>query len=138
VLDEAAEAAAFKEAVAGWRGSGGKVQIVREFKPNGGDAANIDVKGAADGGGQTDDSMWKNPFGTPLDDSMEDDDQHGYEDSERALEDSKKTKPALSTGMSTLSKKSFHPSPYMGEASLAHGALDEASEHEVPSTVHNY
>ena len=60
-MDEAAERAAFQEAVAGWRGSGGTVKIVRESD---GDARKEVEK--------PDSSMWCNPF-LPMSDELDED-----------------------------------------------------------------
>lgn len=141
VLDEAAERAAFQEAVAGWRGSGGRVQIVREKTGDGEKEINKDT-GKVDGGGQTDSSMWRDPFGSPLlNDSLEEDDERHHQGTKadsRGKENSNKSSSLSNSKQPSIAANNkIYSLPFtqVGGSSLAHGILDEATEHEVSKFI---
>jgi hypothetical protein len=121
-LDEAAERAAFQEAVAGWRGSGGTVKIVRESD------------GERKSEEKADSSMWSNPF-QPKDDRKELGQvaplKSGLKCDASAMTDAEEKgtlnqKKVSSTNYSMTSGSEVKDTP------LFQGNLDEAAEHEVP------
>ena len=126
-MDEAAERAAFQEAVAGWRGTGGTVKIVRE----------------SDGGvkKESDSSMWCNPF-QPMSDDLDGDDgkvQGNIKASkcdtgsitEHSEKNEKKYSPQRSTAPDPRSISSNFGGSHSGDTPLYQGTLDEAAEHQV-------
>jgi hypothetical protein len=104
VLDEAAERAAFQDAVASWRGEGGgRLKIVREWEAKEEKSDDDNFGSMKNGKLSADDGMWHNPFAPPVD------------------VDDPRTKGGVAPSVID---------PYAG-ASLAEGALDEAAEHAV-------
>lgn len=113
-LDEAAERAAFQEAVAGWRNSGSIVKTDYE-------SCDTSVKTKIDK--KADSGMWCNPF-VSVTDELED------------IADVKPTKSMTSNkcdqeSMTNYSKESDRTYTVSTEGAFLQGSLDEAAEHQV-------
>lgn len=127
-LDEAAERAAFQEAVAGWRGSGGTVKIVRE--------SDADRKSEE----KADSSMWCNPF-QQKDDNKKSDQvapiKRGLKCDASAMTDAEE-KGSLNQIKVSSTNYSMTNGSEVKDTPMSHGTLDEAAEHEVTYFVLQY
>lgn len=120
-FDEAAERAAFQEAVAGWRGSGGTVKIVRESDVDGKSEEKIDS------------SMWCNPFQSK--DDLKESGQVPHAKSSSKCDASAMT---VAQDKESENQKKVANSYYsmtsgseVRDTPMYQGTLDEAAEHEV-------
>ena len=120
-LDEAAERAAFQEAVAGWRNSGSAVKADNESRDT---SAKTKIDKKADSG------MWCNPF-VSMTDELED---TADVKSIKSINSNKCDQESM-TNYTKESDRTYAVSTE-GDTSFLQGSLDEAAEHQV-SIVQN-
>ena len=115
-LDEAAERAAFQEAVAGWRNSGSAVKADNESRDT---SAKTKIDKKADSG------MWCNPFVSMTDELEDITDVKSIKSMNRNKCDQESM-----TNYSKETDRKFAVSTE-GDTSFLYGSLDEAAEHQV-------
>lgn len=118
-LDEAAERAAFQEAVAGWRNSGSAVNTDHE-------SCDTSMKTKIDK--KADSGMWCNPFGS-MTDELEDIADTADTKSINSMNESKCDQESM-TDYSKESDRTYAVSTE-GDTSSLQGSLDEVAEHQV-------
>jgi hypothetical protein len=118
-LDEAAERAAFQEAVAGWRNSGSVVKMDQE-------SCDTSVKTKIDK--KADSGMWCNPF-VSMTDELEDTADTAGTKSAKSMNRSKCDQESMTT-YSIETDRTYAVSTE-GDTSFLQGSLDEAAEHQV-------
>lgn len=119
-LDEAAERAAFQEAVAKWRNSGTRNEVEVEGK---GESCNTSTKKKVDK--NSDSGMWHNPF-MSMTDELED---SVSKESVKTKHENKCDQESM-TNYSTESDRAYSVSTEV-KNSFFQGSLDEVAEHEV-------
>lgn len=123
-LDEAAERAAFQEAVAKWRNSGTVNEVEVDVEGEGeGESCNTSTKKSVDK--KADSGMWHNPFMSmtdELDDSVS-------KESVKTKHEMKCDQESM-TNYSTESDRTYSVSTEV-KNSFFQGSLDEVAEHEV-------